>query len=73
MFSLSSVATHKEIEKVGKIIEFSGLSGIISVPRESVAFASSKLLNTFQVEDLNIQEPSLEYIVKELFEGRYKV
>ena len=73
VFSLSSVATHKEIEKVGKIIEFSGLSGIISVPRESVASASSKLLNTFQVEDLNIQEPSLEYIVKELFEGRYKV
>ncbi|KKP75961.1 MAG: hypothetical protein UR73_C0030G0001 [candidate division WS6 bacterium GW2011_GWF1_35_23] len=73
VFSLSSVATHGEIEQVGKIIEFSGLSGIISVPRESVASASSKLLNTFQVEDLNIQEPSLEYIVKELFEGRYKV
>jgi len=73
VFTLSSVATHKEIEKVGKIVEFSGLSGIISVPRESVASASSKLLNNFQVDDLDIQEPSLEYIVKELFEGRYKV
>ena len=73
VFTLSSVATHKEIEKVGKIVEFSGLSGIISVPREKVASVSSKLLNNFQVEDLNIQEPSLEYIVKELFEGRYKV
>lgn len=73
VFTLSFVATHKEIEEVGKIIEFSGLSGVISVPREKVASASSKLLNNFQVEDLNIQEPSLEYIVKELFEGRYKV
>jgi len=73
VFTLSAVATHKEIEEVGKIVEFSGLSGVVSVPRESVASASSKLLNNFQVEDLNIQEPSLEYIVKELFEGRYKV
>jgi len=73
VFTLSSVTTHKKIEEVGKIIEFSGLSGVISVPREKVASASSKLLNNFQVEDLNIQEPSLEYIVKELFEGRYKV
>lgn len=73
VFTLSSVTTHKKIEEVGKIIEFSGLSGVISVPREKVASASSKLLSNFQVEDLNIQEPSLEYIVKELFEGRYKV
>lgn len=73
VFTLSSVVSHKEMEKMGKIIEFSGLSGIISVPRERVTSVCSKLLNTFPVEDLNIQEPSLEYIVQELFEGRYKV
>lgn len=73
IFTLQEPATQKEMLKIGRLTKFTGMSGVYSVPRSRVASTSSKLLSKFKVSDLNIQEPSLEYVVREIFKGGYRV
>lgn len=72
LFTLQESVTQKEISEIGELVRFTGLTGILSVPRNRVASTSSKLLSRFKVSDLNIQEPSLEYIVGDIFKGKYR-
>ncbi len=65
--SKSSVPSEEDIEEFGKIVEFNGHSGIISVSREDSAKTVSNFLRKFSVEDIDIQEPSLEDVVKIIF------
>jgi ABC-2 type transport system ATP-binding protein len=72
LFTLQEPATQKEIFEIGHVVKFTGVSGILSVPRNRIASTSSKLLSKFKVSDLNIQEPSLEYVVSDIFRGKYR-
>ena len=40
---------------------------VLSVPRDSSSGVASKLLNSFPVEDLNIEEPKIEDIIRDVF------
>lgn len=53
--------------KVGDVKEFEGLHVLIHVPRSEATKRASKLLNYFPVKDLNIEEPPIEEIIRELF------
>ena len=59
--------SEKDIAKLGKIVSYDFPRVVISVMRENSNKVTSKLLKDFPVEDLNIQEPNIEDIIREVF------
>jgi ABC-2 type transport system ATP-binding protein len=60
----------KKLESVGKVKEFSFPKAVLAVPRGEASQAAAKLLELFAVEDLNIEEPRIEDVVREVFSGQ---
>lgn len=56
-----------DFEKFGIIKDYSYPMVVISVKRERVAEVAERLLKDFPVEDLNIEEPGLEDIIRQVF------
>ena len=56
-----------DLKKFGKIVMENGVKASIQVPRESTAAIAASLLEQFPVEDISIEDPSLEDVVHELF------
>ncbi len=59
-----------DLKKIGEIKEFSYPKAVIMVKRDLVNTSASKLLQDFPVADLNIEEPSIEDIIREVFTGK---
>lgn len=59
----------KDLAKIGTIKEFDFPKAVISVDRIKATKIASKLLDNFPVADLNIEEPSIEDIIREVFTG----
>ena len=57
----------EQLEKMGKIKEYEFPKVVLSVKREDSNKVTSKLLKDFPVEDLNIQEPDIEDIIRDVF------
>ncbi|MGE5042161.1 MAG: ABC transporter ATP-binding protein [Candidatus Levyibacteriota bacterium] len=57
----------KDLEKLGTVLEYDFPKVILSVNRKDSNQATSKLLKDFPVADLNIQEPDIEDIIREVF------
>ncbi|MEK7611445.1 MAG: ATP-binding cassette domain-containing protein [Patescibacteria group bacterium] len=55
---------------LGEVIEFDLPRVVLKVPRREVSLRAAQLLSQFNVEDLNIEEPPIEDIIRELFTGR---
>ncbi|OGY35493.1 MAG: ABC transporter [Candidatus Andersenbacteria bacterium RIFCSPLOWO2_02_FULL_46_11] len=51
----------------GQIIKYQPLHTILHVPRNQTTKRAAQLLTKFPVEDISIDEPSLENVVRELF------
>ena len=71
-YKLITVVFEKEVgreklEKMGKIIEYEFPKAVLSVKKAESNEVTSKLLKDFPVEDLNIQEPDIEDIIREVF------
>jgi ABC-2 type transport system ATP-binding protein len=64
--------TRKELEKVGEIKSLDGVQATILVPRKDASKKAGELLQAFQVADLNIEEPPIEAIIREVFGGQKK-
>lgn len=62
--------SQEAIEKFGVIELFDGSSVRIRVQPKDVQRAASKILHDFPVDDINIQEPDIEEIIREIFENR---
>ncbi|MBP6994195.1 ATP-binding cassette domain-containing protein [Candidatus Woesebacteria bacterium] len=62
--------SQEAIEKFGVIELFDGSSIRIRVETKNVQHAASKILHDFPVDDINIQEPDIEEIIREIFEKR---
>lgn len=60
----------KELEKLGEIKEHDFPKVVLSVKREDSNKVTSKLLKDFPVEDLNIQEPDIEDIIRQVFANK---
>lgn len=56
-----------DLKEFGKITMENGVKASIQVPRESTASIAAALLEKFPVEDISIEDPSLEDVVHELF------
>lgn len=67
--TLSDENNIADIEKIGKVKKLSFPEVILTVPRSAVALAASELLQNFPVEDLTIEEESIEDIIRRVFKG----
>jgi len=68
-FELKNGIKKEDLKKLGKIEYFNGNRGKINVERENVTKVAAKLLRSFPVEDLDIEEVSLEDVVRTIFNG----
>lgn len=66
----SKEVSEKELKKIGVIKEFDLPKAVISVQRDKVSQAATKLLENFPVADLNIEEAKIEDIIREVFTGK---
>lgn len=62
----------EKLEQLGKIEEFEGTRAVLSIPREKSSHVAAKLLEEFAVEDLNIEEPNIEEIIRDVFSNHAK-
>lgn len=70
--TFSSDVDVKELGKIGSVKKFNFPEVTISVPRSSIVIAASELLQNFPVNDLNVEEISIEDIVRKVFRGGLK-
>jgi len=62
--------TRKELEKIGTVKEFELPKAVLSVKRDKASQAAAKLLQDFNIADLNIEESQIEDIIREVFTGK---
>lgn len=62
----------KDLTKLGRIVEYEAPKAILSVKREDSNKSTSKLLKDYPVIDLNIEEPDIEDIIREVFSRKTK-
>ncbi|MBI4225291.1 MAG: ATP-binding cassette domain-containing protein [Candidatus Sungbacteria bacterium] len=62
-----SLVERSDLERLGEIKEFEYPRAVIRVPREKTSSVAAELLQKFDVDDLNINEPELEDIIRMLF------
>jgi len=74
-YKLISVVLAREVEEkalksLGEIKEFSFPKLVYFVKRDEVSKIAAKVLENLPVADLNIEEPAIEDIIRELFTGK---
>ena len=65
--SSGQAITEKRLSSIGEVKEFKDLHASIHVPRNEAPKRASKLLDRFPVADLNIAEPPIEEIIRQVF------
>ncbi len=60
----------KKLAKIGKLKEYQFPRAVISVRRSVASLAAAELLRKFPVADLDIAEPPIEEIIREVFTGK---
>lgn len=59
-----------ELEEYGDVKDYSPVSATILVPRSNAAQVAGKMLSTLPVQDVNIEEPPIEAIIREVFQTK---
>lgn len=57
----------EKLKQLGDVVSFEPPKAVISVHRDKSNHVASKLLDTFPVEDLNIEEVNIEEIIRDVF------
>lgn len=57
----------EKLEKLGKIEEYDFPKVVLSVARDKSKHVAAKLLDEYPVEDINIEEPKIEDIIRDVF------
>lgn len=65
---LSKDVPRKELEKFGALKEYESPKAVLLVPRAKATQVASAILNQLPVEDVNIEEPPIEAIIREVFQ-----
>jgi len=72
--TFSTEVAKKDLLQFGQVKEFeedgSAYTATILVPRKKAAQVASQVLTKLPVEDLNIEEPSIEVIIREVFQNK---
>lgn len=68
--TLAKEVDPKKLEGIGKVKEFEYPKLVISVKRNQTSIIAAQVLDKLPVADLNIEEPAIEDIIRELFTGK---
>lgn len=66
---LSRETDFKKFEEIGRVKKIEYPEIILSVPRQATAMAAAEILQNFPIADLNIEEESIEDIIRRVFKG----
>lgn len=64
---LSDEIDIKEFEGIGKIVKYEHPNITIAVPRATVAFVASEILQKYNITDLTISEMNIEDVIRQVF------
>src|SRR3990170_303251 len=64
---LDEYVTPDKLKTVGELVEYNFPKAVIRVPRSASNVAAAQLLQKFPVDDLNIEEPDIEDIIRDVF------
>lgn len=64
---LSEAVEREKLEKFGRIEENDFPKVVLSVPLQDYKKVAAKLLEDFPVEDLNIEDPAIEGVIRDIF------
>ncbi len=67
---LQKGVSREKLAKIGSVVEYSYPKAVIKVPRRESSHRAAELLQHFPVADLNIEEPPIENIIREVFTGK---
>lgn len=67
VLTFSEKISPEQLKKFGTVIDSSELQTTLHVPRAQTSTLAAQLLTTFPVQDISIEDPSLEDVVRELF------
>lgn len=70
--TFSEPVTAKKLEKFGSVKSRNELSATLLVKRGEAAKTASQILTTLPVSDVNIEEPPIEAIIREVFQSKAK-
>lgn len=56
-----------KLSEVGELVDYNFPKAVIRVPRSASNVAAAELLQKFPVDDLNIEEPDIEDIIRDVF------
>ena len=59
-----------KLEKIGQVKEFDFPKAVIIVKRKTAPLAAAQILKEFPVVDLNVEEPPIEDVIRQVFTGR---
>lgn len=62
--------SREKLAKIGEIKEFDPPKVVIQVTRSQTSAVAARLLQEYSVDDLNIEEPQIEDIIREVFTGK---
>ena len=60
----------KKLESIADVKEYSFPRAILQVKRGAISLAAAEILKNFPIADLNIEEASIDDIIRELFTGK---
>ena len=66
-FAPGLAALHEGLASLGEIIEYRGERVTLRVPRSQLAERTSELLARFPVDDLAVDEPDVEEVIRKVF------
>lgn len=61
----------EELGHIGEVTEYNFPKVILKVPRSASNVAAAQLLEKFPVDDLNIEEPDIEDVIRDVFTGMH--
>jgi ABC-2 type transport system ATP-binding protein len=66
----SGPVDRQQLDQIGQVREFTFPQAVFTVEREHSNSLATKLLQDFPVEDINIEEPDIEEIIRQVFQGQ---
>jgi len=70
VLTLAGPVSKEQLSRHGTVIKYELPTVEIHVPRAETSARAAQLLSEFPVDDISIEEPSLEEVVRELFTGK---
>ena len=64
---LETYVPPQKLEEVGELVEYNFPHATVRVPRNASNVAAAQVLEMFPVDDLNIEEPDIEDVIRDVF------